>query len=225
MVITISKNIEKSELPQAGDILEKLKTSSGKLTITFESGSVDEDYRKELQSTLSCYHVSNARYISTIRINPAIETGSIQKILDDIHLAAISFKEDGVKLMEILGNTYEINPFDLKAIGKLKSKSRVNRQRGAVNQDWNFWFHGAECQFENRRTGQIVEIVVDYCPEYGALDSFFFLRYIDTTPAFIKLSEFFAGDWKSLSKALDMLEERGNLRRIDMDLPRGIVAI
>jgi len=91
--------------------------------------------------------------------------------------------------------------------------------------EWIFWFHGAECQFKNHKTGQIVELVITYAPEFGALDSYFFLQYLKTTPRFKSLSNFFSDDSISLRKALNLMEDLGELQRIDDNSQRGIIAI
>ncbi len=61
--------------------------------------------------------------------------------------------------------------------------------------------------------------------EFGALDSFFFMRYLKTTPRFKILSNFFCDDSKSVTKALNLLEDFGLLQRIDVTSQRGIIAI
>jgi len=79
----------------------------------------------------------------------------------------------------------------------------------------NFWFHGAECQFENLQTGQIVELVIwGFGTEYGILDSYFFYNYIQTTAKHQKLAMFFGADYKNVAKALDIVEYMGYLERI-----------
>lgn len=225
MNITIKEKNGKHELPLLSTVIDHLTAGEGKLSMTFEGGTVDEGYRKKLQSYLPRYHVSNIRYNGMIRIVPALETAKLLKVMDDVHQAGITFRQTGIELMETLGTTHNIDPYDLHALNRLKFRSRANKQRGVIDDQWNFWFHGAECQFSNHATGQIIELVIDYCPEFGALDSFFFFRYIDTTPAYKELSKFFNEDWKSLTKALDLLEDQGRLKRIDENSHRGIVAI
>ena len=159
-----------------------------------------------------------------IWIYPSIETNEILVKEEEIYQAATSFREDGIRLMNILGEKYRINPFEGRELFDLKRKSRDNKQRGKVNEQWNFWFHGAECQFENRIIGQIVELVITNGSEFGALDSYFFLKYLKTTPEFKELANFFSDDSKAVTKALNLIEDVGKLQRIDNTSQRGIIA-
>ena len=222
--ITIKEESGKNQLLEVDEIRKLLKSNNDKLTLLFESGKTDDEYRKSLQEELPKYHVFNVRWMPEIWIYPSIETIEILNRKEEIYQAANSFRKDGIKLMKILGEEYQINPFEGRELFDLKRKSRDNRQRGKVNNQWNFWFHGAECQFENKVTGQIVELVITNGPEFGALDSYFFLNYLKTTPEFVELANFFSDDSKAVTKALNLLEDIGKLQRINNTSQRGIIA-
>ena len=223
--IYIKEEGGKNQLIEIEEIQKLLKSNNDKLTLVFESGKTDDEYRKSLQKKLETYHVFNVRWKPEIWIYPSIETDKILDIKEEIYTAANSFRKDGIRIMKILGETYQINPFEGDELFQLKRKSRGNRQRGTVNDEWNFWFHGAECQFENHKTGQIVELVITNKSEFGALDSFFFLNYLKTTPRFKKLADFFSNDSNAITKALNLLEDLGKLQRINYTSQRGIIAI
>lgn len=202
-----------------------LKSNQKQLFFQFESGEFDDDYRKYLQEQLPNYHIFNLRHTPQLWISPAIKTTKILERIDEVHEAAVSFRKDAIRLMQMLGKAYNKNLFNEKReIFEIKKASRANRQRGKVNDDWNFWFHGAECQFENHQTGQIVETVITNGTEYGALDSFFFQRYLLTTPKFQNLGAFFNEDRASMIKALNLLEDGERLIRINNLSQRGIIA-
>lgn len=222
--ITIKEESGKSQLIEVDEIRKLLKSNNDKLTLVFESGKTDDKYRKSLQNELPKYHVFNVRWMPEIWIYPSIETNEILAKKEEIYQAAISFRKDGIRIMKILGKEYQINPFEGRELFDLKRKSRDNKQRGKVNEEWNFWFHGAECQFENQITGQIVELVITNGSEFGALDSYFFLKYLKTTPEFKELANFFSDDSKAVTKTLNLLEDLGKLQRIDNTSQRGIIA-
>lgn len=222
--ISIKEENGKNQLIVVGKIRELLKSNAGRLILIFESGKTDDEYRKLLQKELPKYHVFNIRWMPEIWIYPAIDTKQILEIQDEVLTAAKLFREDGIKLMKELGKRYQINPFEEKELFDLKRKSRENKQRGKVNEEWNFWFHGAECQFENQATGQIVELVITNGSEFGALDSYFFLKYLKTTLRFKKLADFFSDDLISLTKTLNLLEDSGKLQRINNNSQIGIIA-
>lgn len=223
--INIKEENGKNQLIDIDDIRNLLKSNPNNLTLVFESGKTDDEYRKQLQKELPKRHVFNVRWMPEIWILPSIETDKILDKKEEVYQAAKSFRKDGIRLMKILGETYQINPFEGTELFELKGRTRENRQRGKVDEEWNFWFHGAECQFENQKTGQIVELVITNGPEFGALDSYFFLKYLKTTPKFKELASFFSDDITSVTKALNLLEDLGKLQRINNTSQRGIIAI
>lgn len=221
----IIKNINgKNQLLKVDEIVNLLKSNGDKLFLIFESGKPDDEYRKLLQKELKKYHVFNARRIPEIWIYRSIATSKILEKKEEIHNAARTFRDDGIKLMKILGETYQINPFNSRELFDLKRKSRDTKQRGPVNDEWDFYFHGAECQFKNQKTGQIIELVITNGSEFGGLNSYFFLQYLKTTPKFKMLANFFSDDSKSVTKAFNLLEDLGELERIDNDSFKGLIA-
>ena len=92
---------------------------------------------------------------------------------------------------------------------------KIDNGRGKLNGDWNYYFHGAECQFENTKTGQIVESIVVTKPEFGYLDCYFFYNYLATTDRFKNLASFFNHDYTNICKAIDLLALEGLLTRVD----------
>jgi hypothetical protein len=67
-------------------------------------------------------------------------------------------------------------------------------------------------------------LVITNGSEFGALDSYFFLRYLKTIPKFEELANFFSEDSKSVTKALNLIEDLGKLQRINNTSQRGIIA-
>ncbi|MEM6316138.1 MAG: hypothetical protein AAF960_00625 [Bacteroidota bacterium] len=220
----IEEESGKNKLIEVDEIRKLLKSNDDELIFVFESGKTDDEYRKSLQKELPKYHVFNVRWMPEIWIYPSIATNEILEKKEEIYQAACSFRKDGIRLMKMLGETYQINPFEGRTLFDLRRKSRDNGQREKVNKEWTFWFHGAECQFKNRITGQIVELIITNGSEFGALDSFFFLRYLKTTSKFKELANFFLDDSKAITKAFNLLEDLGKLRRISNISQRGVIA-
>lgn len=202
-----------------------LESNKNRLLFEFESGEIDDDYRKYLQEQLPNYHVFNLRWMPQIWISPSIETTEILERIEEVYEAAVSFREDAIRLMKMLGKKYGKNVFEVGELSEIRRESWKTERTGNINEEWSFWFHGAECQFENHKTGQIVETVIANGTEYGALDSFFFRRYMLTTAKLKDLGAFFNEDsTSSLTKALNLLEERERLIRINKGSQRGIIA-
>lgn len=94
-------------------------------------------------------------------------------------------------------------------------------QHGKLGDGWGYFFHGLECGLGNARTGQTVEVVLGYQDEFGVLDPYFFAIFVRTTPSLAVLRGIFRDDFHDPSKALQILEERGILRRVGRALIRG----
>jgi hypothetical protein len=56
----------------------------------------------------------------------------------------------------------------------------ATKQSGIMN-DWNYFFHGYHCCFENINTKQTIEVSLVEKNNFGALDPIFFLNYILST--------------------------------------------
>jgi len=213
------------QFPDIEEIKGQLAQHKAGLKLEFEGEGDFNSYRQALQAEFSYYHVFYLRWKPEIWISPALETDSILEKQDEIMAAARAFWVTATELMAALGKAHGIDPANRSDLHGLKKRFRDNQQRGAVNAEWSFWLHGSECQFTHATTGQVVEVVVTYADEFGALDSFFFLQYLQTTPRFQELAAFFEGDRASITKALNLLEDAGQLKRIDEGTQRGIVAL
>jgi hypothetical protein len=88
---------------------------------------------------------------------------------------------------------------------------RVLEQRTA---EWEYRFHGAECQFRNTKAGQILEICLGFGDESGVLDPYFFYQFVSTTPGLEKVAKLFSDSFHDTRRALKILEQHGHLRRI-----------
>ena len=103
---------------------------------------------------------------------------------------------------------------------------KSEKQRGKLNGDWNYYLHGAECQFENIKTKQVVEVIVVTKPEFGYLDCYFFYNYMATTEKFKNLALFFSNNYLNICKAIDLLALEGILTRVDnLFIQRNLIAL
>lgn len=92
--------------------------------------------------------------------------------------------------------------------------------------EWEYGFHGGECQFRNMPTGQILEICLGFQNEFGVLDPYFFFQFISTTPGLEKVAKLFNDGFHDTRRALEILEQHGYLRRISSqpDNRTGLIA-
>jgi hypothetical protein len=89
---------------------------------------------------------------------------------------------------------------------------RRRPQSGRLDRDWRFTFHGLACAFTGRRTGQVVEVRLCFGEEFGALDPYFFARYVQTTPGLERLVGLLGDDYHGPARVLEVLARDGHLR-------------
>lgn len=77
------------------------------------------------------------------------------------------------------GNYYEIENADL-----------LNGNQ-YLTDNWFFDVHGEHCMFENRTTGQILEVSLGDIESVGNIDPYFFYKFLETTKNLCYLTEYF----------------------------------
>ncbi len=103
--------------------------------------------------------------------------------------------------------------------------------RGDRAGEWRFRFHGFECCFTHRRTGQVVDVRLGFGEEFGVLDPYFLAHFIRTTAAHHEAAALLADDYHDPSRMLEVLHVRGHLRVIEManeqlgGMMRGLVVV
>jgi hypothetical protein len=138
----------------------------------------------------------------------------VLKVLDErvvlgglpLFLAAIrDFSDTADRLCRGLAAAHGFRPEDLLA------RSYEVEQQGRLD-DWGYDFHGSECCFTGRRTGQVVDVQLGFGPEFGVLDPYFLSRFIRTTPAHGEAARLLRDDYHDACRVLEVLHARGLLR-------------
>ena len=101
---------------------------------------------------------------------------------------------------------------------------RGSPDRGELGDGWEYAFHGLECAFRNRVTGQYVDVRLQFGNEFGALDPWFFAGFVRTTPGLEAVARLFRDDFHDAARALDVLRRHGRLREISAGGRSGLVA-
>lgn len=125
--------------------------------------------------------------------------------------------------MQLMSETFHISLETMDGLGDMKYR-KSNKQRGKLNEEWNYFFHGSGCRFENAMTGQIVEITITTYPEFGTLNGYFFYQYMATTDSFKTLAMQLGNDYHNVFSAIDLFVEEGDLATFDHFGQRMVVA-
>lgn len=210
------------ELPTKEDLLKIFETSK---LVEIHYGDLPNDYVFNLTYALPDKVVYDRKWDKTIFISPSIHNDQILQKKLELYECAKAFRQDANFLMGLMAVTFGINLETLDGLHELKHK-KSEKQRGKLNEYWNYYLHGAECRFENVKTKQVVEVIVVTKPEFGYLDCYFFYNYMSTTERFRNLAAFFNNDHKNICKAIDLLVLEGVLTRVDeLFIQRNIIAL
>lgn len=186
--------------------------------------SVDECFVDNLTDEFTEHVVLYLSWSKLIQISQSISTKLIVDKSDEIYECAKAFRSDANMLMLRMSYTFGINLDNLEGLHELKH-NKSDKQRGQLDDDWNYYLHGAECRFENIKTGQIVEVIIITNPEFGYLDNYFFYNYIITTERFKSLAGYL-GEYQDVAKSLIILSRMGVLTRNEhIEIKRNIIAL
>jgi hypothetical protein len=130
-----------------------------------------------------------------------------------IKQAISDYRNEGKDLMFELGKKYDLNISNSEDYEKLVSRTNENiPRRGKLSESWNYVFHGCECGFHNK-TGQSIEVVLSNAPEFGHVDAWFLLSYMQSTEKY--RSSAHGMDWQELQKVVNKLYENGEVENIE----------
>jgi len=194
-------------------------------SIQFTYPTISDEYLSTLTYAFPNHHVSHSVWDRSLAIYPSVASEKIRQKKAELFQCAAAFRADAHNLMQHMATTFGIDLRTLDGLHELKYK-KSQKQRGALNAEWNYHLHGAECRFTNSAIGQIVEIIIITKPEFGYLDSYFFYQYMATTPQFKPLAAYFDNDHLQIAKAIDLLALEGVLTRVkELSIYRNVIAL
>ena len=121
-----------------------------------------------------------------------------------IKQAVFDYRTQGKKLMFELGKKFDLDINNLEEYEKLISRSNENIPRkGKLSERWNYYFHGSECGFFNKKYQQKVEVVLSNPPEFGHIDAWFLMSFMESTERY--KNEIKNIDWQELQTVINEL--------------------
>jgi mRNA-degrading endonuclease HigB of HigAB toxin-antitoxin module len=128
--------------------------------------------------------------------------------------AAEDFKQKATLLTNNLCQVANVHFSDPERNIRLRELFGKQKEH-ALNADWTFCLHGAECRFTNNITGQTLEVIMTNGTEMGVLDPYFLYVYCDTTKVFKNLATTYKDNVQGLETELINLFQEGRLRKVD----------
>lgn len=138
-----------------------------------------------------------------------------QKVdLNIIKDAIFEYRLDGKNLMFELGKKYGLDINDSKDYENLIARSNKNIPRkGELSKNWNYYFHGCECGFLNKKNHKRVEVILSNPPEFGNVNSWFLLSYMQSTEKY--KNEIKDMNWQELQKVVQKLYKNNEVENIE----------
>ncbi len=114
-----------------------------------------------------------------------------------------------------------LSPAQLAAHGQYQEREPRLEQRGNLNNEWRYCFHGFQCGFIHRHTGQDVDVEFGFGEEFGALDPMFWHRFLQTTPRYQRLARWMMLGYTDAKQMFDVMVEAGHLVAIEGEISHG----
>lgn len=185
----------------------------GEVIIDIESWEIQHQDLLTLTKRVEDYYVKHL-WDNKITFQKGVSTQNILQHTDLILRAAHQFRETANHLMQKLATKYDVNMETGKGLYALRVLNDHENRLSVLDKNWQFSFHGYECCLTNKKTGQWVDIIFITRPEFGALDPYFFLKYIETTKGYDILKSFLNDSYENSDQSLMTLEAHGLLDRI-----------
>ena len=158
----------------------------------------------EVPENYTAFYAGAFRDKTCATIKEVVSQAAVIEMEDELMHAAHHFRRTATHLAEALATHNQIAPERIwEECRGLESHSS----------DWDLDVHGQHCRFEQRTTGQTVEISMWFGTHFGLLDPWFFYDYMETTPE-LDLPAELRDSFHDTSRAMDILEERGKLVRV-----------
>ena len=132
--------------------------------------------------------------------------------------AIVSFNNKANEMTSILAKKYDINLDEDPQFSKLRFPRIAGLWKGEVDENWNYWFHGSCCEFQNTATGQFIYIRINE-GHYGVIDNYYVYKYIITSESLTHIAISFP-NYDDFNLILNELENDGLLVDIGDLAPR-----
>ncbi|WP_064967751.1 DUF6896 domain-containing protein [Tenacibaculum ovolyticum] len=194
------------------DIKEPLKVKKVKnllvenetLLFALTEQSFSRDYIVNLQEELPNYVVSEIKWMNKLYIVPSISTKIVLENLNEFYKCIELFDKKAHYLMRLMADTFDIDLNNSGEIYDLKI-NRSDKQRGRINDEWSYHFHGKGCSFISLLTKQFLDVQIINNLEYGELDTYYLMKFIQTTESLIEMSSILNNESSNMQKVIEIL--------------------
>jgi len=209
MTIYIKKSLE---IQKVKKLLDENETLLFILTVD----EFSRDYIINLQNEFPNHLVSQIKWMNKLYIVPSISTETVLENLNEFYKCFELFDKTAHSLMNLMSDTFNINLKNSSELYDLK-RNRSEKQRGNLNNEWKYHFHGKGCSFTNSVTNQFLDVQINNGLEFGELDTYYLMKFIQTTKSLKEMSLILNSESNNMQKVIEILWINEYL----VKLPRG----
>ena len=210
MTIKIKNTLE------IGKVRELLNENESLLFVVTDE-KLTRKYVLDLQKEFPNYVITQIEWLNKLNIVPSISTKTVLENILEFHNCIELFDKTAHSLMNLMAQTFDINLNNSNEIYELKTK-RSENQRGEINNEWKYRFHGKGCSFTNTNTEQFLDVQINNGIEFGELDTYYLMKFIETTESLKKARLILDNKSENMRKVIETLWSSDYLT----ELPDGI---
>ena len=171
-----------------------------------------------IEAALSGYKVNAGSPVfgyDSIHFERVLERDAILIRAPELIESAREFKRLATELSHRLAAKLGIEATVFSECGRMLPASISREQRGSLDDEWSYCFHGFQCGFRHRQSGQDVDVEFGFRDEFGVLDAAFWLRFLQTTPRYFHLADWLTLGYADAKRMMDVLIDAGLLIEIE----------
>ncbi|MFY0605062.1 MAG: hypothetical protein JXQ93_14115 [Flavobacteriaceae bacterium] len=213
--------IEIEKLPEIGKVRELLNKNEALLFIVIEE-KLTRNYILELQKEFPNHVVTQIGWLNKLIISKSISTKTVFENITLFHNCIELFDKTAHYLMNLMAKTFDIKLNNSNEIYELKTK-RSENQRGKINSEWIYHFHGKGCSFTNTNTEQFLDIQINNGIEFGELDNHYLMKFIQTTDSLKEASLILDNKPENMRKVIETLWNSDYLVKLPNGMNSGLI--
>lgn len=150
-----------------------------------------------------------------IRFHRILPSETILEHAPQFAASAREFRRLATILCRRLASKIGISSTQLSYSGRFLPPEQEVAQSGKLSANWEYFFHGYQCGFTHRKTGQTLDVEFGFSDEFGVLDPWFWLQFLRSTPQFHFLAQLLPLGFTDAARMMDTLRDAGFLLEIE----------
>lgn len=186
-----------------------------KLKLVFSSSTEKhrEKFGEGLKEELKDFQIGVHTQEPIINIAKLITDQEIEENQNFFEQCAKDYKELSEKLIYQLAEKLKVDIKTKTPYEVFIRFYRDEKQTGNL-ENWNYYFHGFHCGFDNKITKQHIEVPIVFGQEFGDLDPSFFVSFIKSTEKYQPLPVNIYEDYYDGKKIIEKMVDLNKFERI-----------